>query len=136
MENVNMELIREACMKRLKEMRIEGAERFSPHERVLFSGGRTDPEAPRLYDKMDNIRIFEKYFEATAWFVVHAKTPFGEEDAILFVSHDPDSWASEEEALIWGEVLAFVFNRNNPLRNGIHRVGIAPTQHGGLWRHF
>lgn len=83
---------------------------------------------------LERIREFEAKYNAMIYVVVRSYMTIGTMDSYIYVSDYADEWAADREGIQSGEVLAYVYNRDDPELSEIGYIGIEKTPAAGLRR--
>lgn len=85
-------------------------------------------------EDLEQVRAFEKEYDALVYMAVKAVTPLGVMDSYLFVSDHREEWENDRTDLRYGETCAYVYNRDMPDCSEIGYIGIERTPAAGLRR--
>lgn len=88
-----------------------------------------------LDDKeMEEVRKFEKEYNAVVYHVIRSFTEFGVMDAYLYVSDYEEEWEYDRDDIKLKQQVCYVVNRNMPDCSEFGSIGIELTQAAGLRR--
>ena len=85
-------------------------------------------------EQLNRVREFEEQYNALVYFVIHSYTEIGEMDSYLFVSDHEEEWEQDREDLEYGQMLAYVYNYDDPDLSEFGHIGFELTVAGGLRR--
>lgn len=85
-------------------------------------------------EQLDRVRRFEEQHNALVYFVIHSYTEIGEMDSYLFVSDHEEEWEQDREDMEYGQLLAYVYNYDDPDLSEFGHIGFELTVAGGLRR--
>ena len=85
-------------------------------------------------DDLERIKAFEEKWDAVVYHVIRSFTDMGQMDSFLYVSDNKDEWGLDNEGIGSGEVLAYVFNHDEPDCSEIGYIGVKRTIAAGLAR--
>ena len=83
---------------------------------------------------LEKVKAFEEKYNALVYSVIRSYTYFGTMDAYLYVSDNPEEWATETEYLEDGEIFAWVENQDEPTCSEFGYIGFKMGLAGGLLR--
>lgn len=84
--------------------------------------------------ELEQVRAFERSYNALVFAVIRTFTSDGMMDSYLFVSDYPEEWADDRRLLLEGEAMAYVYNHDVPYCSEVGGIGIKRFSVSGLCR--
>lgn len=134
--NVPMEIKKHEAINRMKALELFGPciKAFKDRNEVQFS-----EVTGALYEfsgnkeLTDEVRKFEREYNALVYHVIHSMTSFGELYSFLYVSDHIDEWDMDHEDLKENYALSYVWNKDIPEYSEFGSIAVKQVI-GGLVR--
>lgn len=85
-------------------------------------------------ESLEQIRKFERQYNALVYFVIHSYTNIGELENYLYVSDYPEEWEQDNSDIKYGQQLCYVVNHDAPECSEFGFIGIELTPAASLRR--
>ncbi len=83
---------------------------------------------------IERVRALEREYNALVYFIIRSYTKLVVMDSYLFVSYYPQEWQKDRQDVKDMEVIAYVYNRDDPELSEVGYIGVERALRDGLKR--